>query len=162
MAVDGRRVDIDEDDGDRAPQQGRDGRVRGRQRHDEEAVGALRLGKRAQIVVALLDGLDVVDDEIEVAVGQDQIHTPEPLGGLGPGEERDDHADGQRPPEAETPGRRARREAELLHHGQDPASRLRIDDVLPVEGARCRRDTHAGMTGDVPDGDGLPRQRQSH
>ena len=132
-----------------------DGRVQGRQRHDEQAVGALRLGEGAQVVVALLDGLDVVDDEVEVAVGQDGVDAPEPLGGLRPGQERDDDADGQGSAEAQASGRRARREAELLHHGQDPAPRLRIDDVLPVEDARCRRDADSGVARDVADGDGL-------
>ena len=78
-----------------------------------------------EVVVALLDRLDVVDDEVELAVGQDGVDAAQPLGGLRAGEERDDDADRQRPPEAEPPGRRARREAELLHHRQDPVARLR-------------------------------------
>ena len=41
-----------------------------RQRHDEQAVRPLRLGERPQVVVALLDRLDVVDDEVELAVGR--------------------------------------------------------------------------------------------
>ena len=103
----------------------RDRRVRGRQRHHEQAVRALRLGEGPEVVIALLDRLDVVDDEVELAVGQDGVDAAEPLGRLRPGQERDDDADRQRPTEAEATGRGARREAELLHDRQDPIPRLR-------------------------------------
>ncbi len=137
----------------------RSGRPRrsGRQRHHEQAVRPLRLGERAQVVVSLLDRLDVVDDEVELAVGQDSVDAAEPLGGLRTGQERDDDADGQGPPEAEASGRRARREPELLHHRQDPVAGLRVDDVLAVEGPRRGGDADAGLPRDVPDGHGLPR-----
>ena len=40
-----------------------------RQRDDEQAVGPLRHGERPQVLVPLVDRLDVVDDEVELAVG---------------------------------------------------------------------------------------------
>ena len=97
----------------------------GRQRHHEQAVGSLRAGERTQVVVALLDRLDVVDDQVELAVAQDGVDAAEPLGRLRAGQERDHHADGQGPAEAEPPGRRARPEAQLVHDRQDPVAGLR-------------------------------------
>ena len=91
-----------------------------RQRHDEHAVRAMRLGKRAQVVVALLDRLDVVDDEVELAVGEDRVDAAEPLGRLRPGQERDDDADRQRPTEAQRRAAGLGVKPELGHHRQDP------------------------------------------
>ena len=132
-----------------------------RQRHHDQPVGALRLGQRAEVVVALLDRLDVVDDEVELAVGQNGVDAAEPLCRLRPGQERDDDADGQRPTEAQPPRRRARREAELLHHGQDPVAGLGVDDVLPVQRPRGGRDADPGVARDVADGDRLLRHGTS-
>ncbi len=157
IAVDRWRMDVDEHDRNgRSAEHGRGLGVR-RQRHDEQPVGPLRLGERAQVVVALLDRLDVVDDEVELAVGQDGVDAAQPLGGLRSGQERDDHADGQRPAEAEAARRGARREAELLHHREDPIARLRVDDLAAVQRPRRRRDADAGVAGDVADGDRLLR-----
>ena len=113
------------------------------------------LGESAEVVVALADRLDVVDDEVELAVGQDRVDPAEPFGSLRPGEERDDHADGQRSAEAEAAGRRARREAKLLHDRQDPVPRLGVDDVLAVQRPGGGRDAHPGLARDVADRDCL-------
>ncbi len=152
---DRRRMDVDEHDRDRRAHQERDGRVERRQRHHEQSVGPLRLGQGAQVVIALLDRLDVVDDEVELAVRQHRVDAAEAFGGLRPGQERHDHADGQRPTETEPPRRRARCEPELPHHRQDPLTGLWVDHVHPVQRPRRRRDAHPRVAGDIADGDGL-------
>ena len=151
---DRRRVHVDEDHWDRrATEQYRSlGR---RQRHHDEPVGSLGLGEGPQVVVALLDRLDVVDDEVELAVRQHGVDAPQPFSRLRPGQERNDDTDGQCPTEAQTPGGRARREAKLAHDSQDPIAGLGIDDVHPVQGPRGRRDADAGVAGDIADRDGL-------
>ena len=71
---------------------------------------AMRIDEGLQVVVALLDRLDVVDDEVELAVGEHRVDAAEPLRRLRPGQERHDDADRQRPPEAQAARRGTRRE----------------------------------------------------
>src|SRR5438093_7444221 len=97
------------------------------------------MGEATQVVIPLLDRLDVVDDEIELAVGQDRVNPAKPLGGLWPGKEGHDDADGQCPAEAKATSGRARSKAEFIHHGQDPVAGPGVYDLLPVESARCSR-----------------------
>ena len=126
-----------------------------------QPVGSLRLGQRAQVVVALLDRLDVVDDEVELAVGENGVDAAQPFSRLRPGEERNDDPDGQRPTEAQATRGRARREAKLLHHREDAVAGLWVDHVHPVERPRGRRDADARVACDVADGDRLLRHAAS-
>ena len=84
-------------------------------------------------MVALLDRLDVVDDQVELAVGQDGVDATKSLGRLRAREERHDHPDGQGPAKAEAASGRARPEPELLHYREDAVASLWIDDVLAVQ-----------------------------
>ena len=131
---DRRGVHIDEYDGNRAAAQCRHRHIGRRQRHHDQPVGSLRLGQGAEVVVALLDRLDVIDDEVELAVGENGVDPAQSFCRLRPREERDDDPDGERPAEAQPSRCGTRREAKLLHHGQDPVARPRVDDILPVQG----------------------------
>ena len=92
---DGRRMDIDEHDRDGAVAESGGGIVGGREGHHEQAVRPLRVDKGPEIVVSLLDRLDVVDHQVELAVGQHGVDTAETLGRLRSGQERHHHADGK-------------------------------------------------------------------
>ena len=128
---DRRRVHVDEDHRDRTADECRE-RLGGRgQRHDDQPVRALRVSQRTEVVVPLLDGLDVVDDEVELAVREDGIDTTQPLRRLGTGQERHHDADRERATEAEASGGRARSETQLLHHGEDPIARPGLTTWLP-------------------------------
>ena len=69
-------VRVDEDDRDVSPLEPSD-HVLGRRRQgdDEQAVGPLAKGKGLEVLVALLDRLDVVDDEIELTVRESRVDT---------------------------------------------------------------------------------------
>ena len=99
--LDGRSVHVDEDDRDRRRTQHHD-RVGRRQRHDQQAVRPVRPGEVTQVALPLLDRLDVVDDKVELAVGQDGIDAAEAFGRLRASQEHDDDADGQGPAETES------------------------------------------------------------
>jgi hypothetical protein len=110
-----------------------------RQRHDEKAVGALAERERPEIQVALLDGLDVVDVEVELAISQCRIDATKPFGGLGPGQEGNDDRNGLGLTKAESPGRQARRKCEFVGDGDDPSLRVVIDERAVVQGTRGGR-----------------------
>ena len=101
---DRRRVHVDEHHRDRGkrPRSGTASRQAGGSDITDEPVGALGLGQGPQVVIALLDRLDVVDHQIEFAVGKNGVHATQPFCCLWPGEERNDDPDGQRPTETQT------------------------------------------------------------
>jgi hypothetical protein len=152
-----RGVDVDEDDRDRAPVKRCARSGSWRQRHDEQAVGSLRVGQRVQVVVAFLNGLDVVDDQVELAVGQDGVDAAETLGRLGSREEGHEDPDRQGASEAQPTGRRAGCEAQLFHDREDSLAGPGVHDVLAVQGPRGSRDADPCVARDVANGDGLPR-----
>ena len=55
--------------------------LRRRQRHDQHAIGALAERQGLEVLVALLDRLDVVDEQVELAVGEGRVDAAEPLSG---------------------------------------------------------------------------------
>ena len=139
VAQDSRKVGgvlarVDEDDRHVGLLEAEDILVGRRQRHDEQAVGSLPERQALEVVVALLDRLDVVDDEVELAVSEGRIDPAKPLGGLWAGEEGDDHRDRLGLAEAQPASRQARREVELLDDRGDPAFRVFVDQRAAVQG----------------------------
>jgi hypothetical protein len=150
-------MNVDEDDRDGAAGEGCTSFGPRRQRHDEESVGTLGVGECRQVVVALLDRLNVIDDQVELAVGEDRVDTTQPLSRLGPRKEGHDDANRQRAPETQSTRCRAGGEAQFVHHRQDSLAGLGVDAVLAVQGPGGGRDAYSGMPGDIANGDGLPR-----
>ena len=111
--------------------------------------------QRREVVVPLLDRLDVVDHQVELAVREDRIHAAEALGGLGASQERDDHADGQRPSETQAPGSGLGLKPKSCDHVQDPLTRCSVDHLAAVHGSRRGRNADACLAGDVSNRDGF-------
>src|SRR4029453_8280116 len=81
--------------------------------NDEQAIGPLPKRQGLEVLVALLDRLHVVDDEVELAVGERRIDAAESLGRLRSSQERGDDRDGLGLPQAESARREARSEVEF-------------------------------------------------
>ncbi len=120
QTLDRRSMRVDDHDRDRGGRQPYDVLRARRERDDEQAVRALREREVLQVLVALLDRLDVVDDEIELAVAEDRVHAAQPLRGLRPGQEGRDDADRQGATEAQASRRVAGRVVELGHRVEHP------------------------------------------
>src|SRR2546428_10430575 len=150
-----RDMDVDEDNGNRRRTKGDSVLGRRWQRNDEQTVGPLRLRQGAEVVIPLFDRLHVVDREVELLVRKDGVDAAKSFRGLWPGEERDDHAGGERSAEAQSPRSVAWGEAELVDDSKNPRARLRIDDPLVVERAGCGRDAYSRAPGYVTDVDRL-------
>ena len=101
-----------------------------------------------------LDGLDVVDDQVEFAVREMRIQhhgaARPPAGRV----EGDDDADQMAALTRLNRAGQAGREAQFRHHRRERAG-SRVDDVLPVPALGGCRDTDAGVPRDIPDGHGL-------
>ena len=121
-----------------------------RQRHHQQPVVAMRIGERPQIVIPLLDRLDVVHDQIELAVGEHPVNTAQSLHRLRTSEIRHDHADRHRPPQTQPARRRTRSEPHLRRHRADPLTRQLVDDVHAVHRPRSGGDADARTTCHVP------------
>ena len=126
---------VDDHDRDRGGREPDDVLRTRRERDDEQPVRPLREREVLQVLVALVDGLDVVDDEIELAVTEDRVHTAQPLRGLRPGQERRDDADRQGAAEAEPSGRVAGRVLQIRHRVEHALARGRIDGHPTIEHA---------------------------
>ena len=144
-------VRVDEDDRDVGTLEPRDDVLGRGKRNDEETVGPLAKGQGLEILIALLDRLDVVDDEIELAVRERRVDAAKPLGRLRSGQERGDDRDGLGLSQAEPSGREARGEVEFAGRLDDPLLRLLVDQWTVVEGSRDGRQADAGSLCNVSD-----------
>jgi len=144
-------VRVDEDDRDVGALEPWDDVLGRRKRDDEQAVGPLAKGQGLEVLVALLDRLDVVDDEIELAVRQRRVDAAESLGRLRSRQERGDDRDGLGLPQAESPGRETWGEVEFAGRLDDPLLCLLVDQGAVVEGSRDGRQADAGSLGNVSD-----------
>ena len=106
-----------------------------RQRHDEEAICPLAQREGQEVLVPLLDRLDVVDDEVKLAVGKGGVDATEPLSGLRSGQELDDDRDRLGLAKAEPTGGQARSEVELLGHLDDPSFGAFVDERAAIQGS---------------------------
>ena len=124
---------------------------RGRQRDEQDTVGAVGYRELAEIPLPALRRLDVVDDQVEAGVAEDALGTPQALDGLGPREVRGNDVHRPRPPEAEPPCRGARDVPELLDGMLNPSAGLRVHLRTVVQDPRRRRSTHPSAGCDVVD-----------
>ena len=147
--LDRRRVGVHDDDRDRGRREPANVLLARREGDDEQPVGVLGERASTESVVPLLDGLDVVDDEIELAIAQDGLDAAKSLGGLGSCEEGGDDADRERPTHAEATGGAARCVVKLRDRVQDPLALLRIHRDALVHDARRGRLAHAGPDRDI-------------
>ena len=81
-----RAVDIDQHDRNRS--RGQRVKVLGRRRQgdEEDAVGPVRCRQLAEVALATVRALDVVDHDVEGAVAEHGLGAPQPLHRLGPGQ----------------------------------------------------------------------------
>jgi len=116
-------VRIDEDGGDTAPLEQRNVLVRWIQREHDHAISAVAARERAEAVGALLDRLDVEDDEVVCASPDTGDDASQPLDRRRVREERDDDRDRLRAAEGQAPRDGARRVLELLDDLEDALAR---------------------------------------
>jgi hypothetical protein len=100
---------------------------------------------------ALLDRLDVVNDEIELAVGESSVDAAKPLGRLRSRQERGDDRDGLGLSQTESTRREAGGKVELPGRLDDSLLRLLIDERTAVERSGDGRQTDAGSLGNISD-----------
>jgi hypothetical protein len=148
--------DVDEHDGHaarRQPVERAGGRWEG---HDQQAVGAVPPEEVGEALVTALRRLDVEQDEVVRAVGEDVDDAAEPLDGGGVGEEGNHDAEAVAPPERQPTGERAGSVVEHLDRRQDPlagpVADLRAVVQHPGDGGRA----HAGMSCHIADRDHGP------
>ena len=102
---------------------------------DEQAISPLAKGQGLEVLVALLDRLDVVDDEIELTIRESGVDTAESLSCLRSRQERGDDCDRLGLSQTESSCREAGGEVEFPGRLDDPLLRLLIDQRTSVEGS---------------------------
>ena len=119
------------------------------ERDDQEAVGPVAVAEHLEGAALAVGGLDVEERQVVGRAVEGRDDAPDALDRRRAREERDDHADHERPAEREVSGDGARAIIEVPHRVEDALARRRRDGGAAVQDARDGRNAHPGPGGDV-------------